>query len=121
MAQHVPRPTIPKPTIPLAPWDIPRVSEADMLAQKPADKSEEKPTGPVEKWYERSPVRLIADRTFAGSLNVTDLDYVARAVLQLWDEYRELRERMRIIEVDLAVRKAQDDCGPASVISTNRA
>jgi len=35
---------------------------------------------------------------FQGRLNVSDLDYMAKAILQMADEMHELRERVRQLE-----------------------
>ena len=106
-----------KPTLPVAPWDIPDPSgeqwdaapdetiisivrekvtppKAKKPAQEPVEKNAIHKLPPAQS----TPVRALFGRTFMGHLNVSDLDYMAKAILQLLDEMHELRERVRILE-----------------------
>lgn len=110
-----------KPTIPVAPWDIPNPAgdawdyapEAEKIerewAQVEREKAEKeakkKVSKPVEKpvihrpsTAQSTPVGALIGRTFMGALNVSDLHYMAMALLQTHDELCELRERIRILE-----------------------
>lgn len=106
-----------KPTLPVAPWDIPDpsgekwdaapdeaiISIVRAKVTPPSRKSS--PKKPVDEAVmhnlmpaQSTPVRALVGRTFMGQLNVSDLDYMAKAILQLLDEMHELRERVRILE-----------------------
>lgn len=50
-----------------------------------------------------SPAGLLSGRVFQGRLNVSDLDYMAKAILQMCDENHELRERIRRLEERLGL------------------
>ena len=71
-------------TTPIPPWEL----------------SEDDPTfwdhNPFKP--ERKDVKRLINRTFRGALNTSDLDYMAKAILQMHDEMHELRERVRILE-----------------------
>lgn len=54
-----------------------------------------------------SPAGVLSGRVFQGRLNVSDLDYMAKAILQMADENHELRERVRVLED--AERKRQGE------------
>lgn len=107
-----------KPTMPVPPWDIPEADGKDWdftpdeiqiemarqkrLAEKeakfPAEKPVEKPVMHRISPAQCTPVRDLVGRTFMGALNVSDLHYIAMALLQTHDELCELRERVRILE-----------------------
>ncbi len=108
-----------KPTMPVTPWDIP-----EPVAEEPWDKTPDEITierarlglGPKKKLghprkesannnvmhrispAQSTPVGALIGRTFMGALNVSDLHYMAMALLQTHDELCELRERVRILE-----------------------
>lgn len=67
---------------PIPPWDIPEISEAQMA---------EVAAGPS--------IAPLAGRVFQGRLNISDLPYMAKAILQISDENHELRERVRALEM----------------------
>ena len=88
-----------RPTLPIRPWDIPakvpdtwhrRPSEEAIKAAQEALTAVQKPV--------RNPADKLAGRVFMGRLNASDLDYMAKAILQLADENHELRERVRLLE-----------------------
>lgn len=107
-----------KPTMPVAPWDIPEADGKDWdftpdeinieqarqikLAEKKALTQAKEPVEkPVMHSFppaQSTPVRDLVGRTFMGALNVSDLHYIAMALLQTHDELCELRERIRILE-----------------------
>jgi len=116
-----------KPTIPIAPWEIPDASgdewdftpeerqierewhrvEIEREAYKP---SPENTQNPVESRVLHSlppthstPASALIGRVFMGRLNVSDLDYMAKAILQMADENHELRERVRKLEERLGL------------------
>lgn len=107
-----------KPTMPVTPWDIPAAHEKDWdfapdeiqieqarqkrLAEKKASTQAKEP---AEKHLmhkippaQSTPISALVGRTFMGALNVSDLHYMAMALLQTHDELCELRERVRILE-----------------------
>ena len=111
-----------KPTIPIAPWEIPDATgdawdytpeerqmeqewhraEIERAAAKP---SPESAPNPVESRVlhrkspnQSTPSSALIGRVFMGRLNVSDLDYMAKAILQMADENHELRERVRKLE-----------------------
>ena len=67
---------------PLAPWDI---------------------VAPDAYRAKSAAMGNLAGRVFAANLNVTDLDYIGRAVLQMADENYEMREQIRLLQA--AVRE----------------
>lgn len=88
------------PTLPVAPWEVPAPAPK-ILGPEPVDTA----TGshvdklihsPISK--RASPAGDLIARTFMGRLNVSDLDYMAKAILQMCDENHELRERVRRLE-----------------------
>lgn len=106
-----------KPTLPVAPWDIPAPAPDDDWDRTPdeitierarlglgskkkrgrprkADKSAMHGTSTAQY----TPVHDLVGRTFMGALNVSDLHYLAMALLQMHDELCELRERVRQME-----------------------
>lgn len=80
-------------TIPVAPWDVPTT------VQNPVCEAVDD-AGPVAP---RAPASLLIDRAFMGRLNASDLDYMAKAILQMCDENHELRERVRRLEKRLGL------------------
>lgn len=78
-----------RPTIPIPEWEIPD-ARGESWDHTPGE-------GAILK-ARRSPAGLLAGRVFHGRLNVSDLDYMAKAILQLADENHELRERVRRLE-----------------------
>lgn len=107
-----------KPTMPVTPWDIPSVEADDWdktpdeleieqarqkrLAEKKVSTQAKEPAKkPVMHSFppaQSTPVSALVGRTFMGALNVSDLHYMAMALLQTHDELCELRERVRILE-----------------------
>lgn len=107
-----------KPTMPVTPWDIPEAGSADWdftpneteieqarqkrLAEKKAAKQAQEPAQKPAMHRisppQSTPVGALVGRTFMGALNVSDLRYMAMALLQTHDELCELRERVRILE-----------------------
>lgn len=98
-----------KPTIPTAPWDIPgptgpnwhltpdeeRIQAAlDRAKARAAEKEDIHSIPPNQS----KPASALIGRVFMGRLNVSDLDYMAKAILQICDEHHELRERVRVLE-----------------------
>ena len=103
-----------KPTMPVTPWDIPSVDaddwdktpdeiqieaarqklQVEKPRKKPVDKSLMHSLTPAQS----TPIGGLIGRTFMGALNVSDLHYMAMALLQTHDELCELRERVRILE-----------------------
>ena len=53
---------------------------------------------------ERSTLSVMATRAFTSNLNVSDLRYMAMALLQLQDELHEARERIKRLENGLPVK-----------------
>lgn len=80
-------------TMPIPEWEIP--AAADLL---PTDRSRHSPVQKPAERHPRSPVAVLADRTFMARLNTSDMAYMAKAILQLCDENHELRERVRRLE-----------------------
>ena len=75
-------------TLPSAPWEgalVRPAQSARTLSSKPAE--------------------AIIRRAFTGKSEPQDLAYLCRAMLQMSDEVAELRERIRGMEMGLAVRK----------------
>lgn len=108
-----------KPTMPVTPWDIPEPVQEEEWDQTPDEITIERARlglGPKKKRgrprkddAEKSAIHRISPaqstsisalvgRTFMGALNVSDLHYMAMALLQTHDELCELRERVRILE-----------------------
>ena len=108
-----------KPTMPVTPWDIPEPAKEEPWDMTPdeitierarlglgAKKKMGRPKKePVDNRLMHSlsptqstPVGALIGRTFMGALNVSDLHYMAMALLQTHDELCELRERVRILE-----------------------
>jgi hypothetical protein len=91
-----------KPTIPVAPWEI--GDEWDRTPSEPAIEQarktlpKKKPVIHTKSTEQCTPIHAVIGRTFMGNLNVSDLKYIAMAVLQLSDENHELRERVRRLE-----------------------
>lgn len=91
-------------TLPIAPWDIPDPSGEEWdhtppetvieAAQKPVEKRVIHKVPPNHS----TPTSALIGRTFMGALNVSDLHYMAMALLQTHDELCELRERVRRLE-----------------------
>lgn len=52
----------------------------------------------------KSPAGALVGRIFMGRLNASDLDYMAKAILQMCDENHELRERVRRLEERLGIK-----------------
>ncbi len=77
-----------RPTIPIAPWEA-----GDRSAHSPIKRDGDGICAP-----KKPPAELLIGRVFMGRLNVSDLDYMAKAILQLADENHELRERVRKLE-----------------------
>lgn len=99
-----------KITIPVAPWDIPDAAGEEwdcaplMVTSKPprgkdpAPLPRSKPKAQTIPSVIPTPVNALINRTFRGVLNVSDLDYMAKAILQMCDENHELRERVKRLE-----------------------
>lgn len=107
-----------KPTLPVAPWDIPepdgeewdKIPDEIEISRARLGLGPEKKRGRPRKESvnksvmhsfpptQSTPVRDLVGRTFMGALNVSDLHYMAMALLQTHDELCELRERVRILE-----------------------
>lgn len=116
-----------KPTIPIAPWEIPDATGDDWdytpeerqigrewhraeTERAAAKLSTGKAPIPVESrvLHRKSPnqptlTSALIGRVFMGRLNVSDLDYMAKAILQMADENHELRERVRKLEEALGL------------------
>lgn len=93
-----------RPTLPVQPWDIPDPT-GERWDQTPSEDAILSTAGPVDKGviHKRksgrpSDTAILLGRTFQGRLNVSDLDYMAKAILQICDENHELRERIRRLE-----------------------
>lgn len=93
-----------RPTLPVQPWEIPakvpdtwtrRPSEAEIKAAQERLAAGHKPV--------RKPADDLVGRVFMGRLNASDMDYMAKAILQLADENHELRERVRRLEERLGL------------------
>ena len=107
-----------KPTMPVTPWDIPESDAKDwdftpdeieieqarqkrLAEKKVSTRAEEPAKKPVMHSLspaQSTPISALVGRTFMGALNVSDLHYIAMALLQTHDELCELRERVRILE-----------------------
>lgn len=72
------------PTVATDAWDAPPDADPAKLARAPLD--------------------IMATRAFTGNLNVSDLRYMALALLQLQDELHEARERIKRLENGLPVK-----------------
>lgn len=103
-----------KPTMPVTPWDaaaassdpsvsaIIRAKVAPVKREKQVEKDAQIPVdndciGELPAFLS-PPVNILIGRTFMGRLNVSDLDYMAKAILELLDKMHELQERVRILE-----------------------
>lgn len=98
------------PTLKVAPWDLPPVTEADLIGEalhnsvgNDVDGLWKDRPGAIVKPFESKAVANLVGRTFMGPLNASDLDYMSKAILQMWDENRELRERVRRLEERLGL------------------
>jgi len=93
-----------KPTMPVPPWELPAVEDiAPVLVDEPAPAKPKKAIKPLPLKPRDAfpkPVGQLAGRVFMGPLNVSDLAYMAKALLQMHDELCELRERIRILEAE---------------------
>ncbi len=93
-----------KPTMPVKPWEIEWdhvPSEQDIAkARKLTASPDKKATVHKISTAQSTAVRALSGRTFMGALNVSDLHYMAMALLQVHDEMCELRERVRLLERD---------------------
>lgn len=78
-----------RPTIPTPPWGIPD-AKGETWDYCPGEET--------ISAARRSPAGLLTGRVFQGRLNASDLDYMAKAILQMADENHELRERVRVLE-----------------------
>jgi hypothetical protein len=76
-----------KPTMPIPEWDLDRSPHSPV-----------KPGEGIIPINKASPTEVLLSRTFRGRLNASDLDYMAKAILQMQDENHELRERVRRLE-----------------------
>lgn len=93
-------------TVPVAPWDIPDVDDWDRTPDEiTIERARQANPQPKKKKVinklpanKCTPIHALVGRTFMGHLNVSDLDYMAKAILQVLDEMHELRERVRILE-----------------------
>lgn len=103
-----------KPTIPTAPWDIPdptgpnwNLSPDEERIQAALDRAKamaaEKVAMHSLSTTQSTPASALIGRVFMGRLNVSDLDYMAKAILQMADESHELRERVRKLEERLGL------------------
>jgi hypothetical protein len=71
----------------------------DMRAKNLAARA--KPTTATAPWPEpgaKAPLALVAAKCLTEALNVSDLRYMALAMLQMQDTIAELRERVRVLE-----------------------
>jgi hypothetical protein len=93
---------------PVAPWDIPFVTEEDLIAEARRDAAS-RPFHPVQP--APTPVVQLVARTFSGRLNVSDLDYMAKALLQMLDENHALREDVRLLKARLDGMEGGGDVG----------
>jgi len=81
-------------TLSVPPWDIPD-PKGDVWDQTP-------PEARISAArHVRKPADKLVGRVFQGRLNVSDLDYMAKAILQMADENHEMRERIRRLEEGL--------------------
>lgn len=92
------------PTMPVPGWEIPDTT-GETWDEIPTEDTIAGARNPVDKGLMHrqkngrpSPAGLLSGRVFQGRLNVSDLDYMAKAILQMCDEMHELRERVRILE-----------------------
>jgi hypothetical protein len=87
-----------RPTMPTQPWEIPDPA-GDIWDHAPDE-------GAITAARNRArkPADELAGRVFMGRLNVSDLDYMAKAILQMCDENHELRERVRRLEERLGIK-----------------
>ncbi len=88
-------------TLPIPPWDIEPITEAVLIGEA-VPKAVDGIELPVDEKFiptlKPTAVANLAGRAFAGRLNISDLDYMAKAILQMLDENCELRERIRRLE-----------------------
>ena len=66
-------------------------------------------TVPTPPWEAANRLHAVAFEKFSGPITAADQINMVRAILQLCDENRELRERVRLIE--MGQRKQNDDLG----------
>lgn len=104
-----------KPTMPVTPWDIPSptghnwdLTPDEERIQVALDRAKAKPPAENEVTHrippaQPTPASALIGRVFMGRLNVSDLDYMAKAILQMADENHELRERVRKLEEALGL------------------
>ena len=99
-----------RPTMPVPKWEIPDPAAAAWDQQPPESQIREV-QNPVDmrlvhkKANTHIPATsVLSGRVFQGRLNVSDLDYMAMAILQMCDENFELRERVRQLEERLGVK-----------------
>ena len=71
-------------TLPLCPWDKHRITEADLIGHPST----------------RAPAHIqnLILHTFQGKVGSQDMQYMAKAILQMADEIFELRKRISVIE-----------------------
>ncbi len=98
-----------RPTLPVPEWDVPN-PKGDGWDYPPQENVIEAAQNPVDKALvhrqinKRIPATsVLSGRVFQGRLNVSDLDYMAKAIMQLCDENYELRERVRRLEKRLGL------------------
>lgn len=99
-----------RPTLPVQPWEITDPT-GEIWDHAPAETTISSVQKPVEnrlvhnrKSGRPSDTAVLLGRTFQGRLNVSDLDYMAKAILQMCDENHELRERVRRLEERLGIK-----------------
>lgn len=93
------------PTMPIPSWEIPDPKSDDwnhcppqMMERIIIEDKSGKTCVQKQNTSQRAPLSILVGRTFRGALNASDLDYMAKAILQMHDEMHELRERVRILE-----------------------
>jgi hypothetical protein len=75
-----------KPTMPIPEWELDRSRHSPI-----------KPGEGIIPINRASPTEVLLSRTFRGVVNLSDLDYITKAVLQVNDENHELRECVRLL------------------------
>jgi hypothetical protein len=73
-----------------------KVDRARHLAMK--SEAPTMPTHPFKEPDKPAPIEAIATRCFAGNYNISDIRFMAMAILQMNDTIGELRERVRRLE-----------------------